>query len=313
MRIALLAATNRGLTVLRKLHALAPAADLSVFSFREEPWEPPFLDSIRGETEGIGGTFFETRKVGDDKLARFWDSVAVDLMLAVSWRYMIPPEVYGRARLGAFVFHDSLLPAYRGFAPTAWAVINGEDHTGVTLFEISPEVDAGDIVDQQRVAIGPDETMSTIVERVTVAYLELLEKNLGDLLSGTSVRRPQDHARATYTCRRTPEDSQIDWNRTTRDVLNLIRGALAPYPGAFSFIGQRKLRIWAAQAPIPARAFIGRVPGRVAEIRPGGGVVVLTADGSLLLTQVQAEGGPIVDAETVLNSLTITLGPRSGA
>jgi len=313
MRIALLAATHRGLAVLRRLHALAPAADFSIFSFREEPWEPPFLDTIREETERIGGTFFETRKIGADRPAGFWDTVPVDLILAVSWRYMIPPEIYGRAKLGAFVFHDSLLPAYRGFAPTAWAVINGEDHTGVTLFEISPDVDAGDIVDQRRVAIGPDETMSTIIERVTVAYMELLEKNLEALLNGTSVRRPQDHTRATYTCRRTPEDGQIGWNRTTRDVLNLIRGASAPYPGAFSFIGPRKLTIWAAQAPIPARSYVGRVPGRVVEIRPGVGVVVLTADGSVLLTQVQAEGGPVVDAERVLNSLTITLGPRSAA
>ena len=231
MRIALLAATHRGLAVLRRLHALAPAADFSIFSFREEPWEPPFLDTIREETERIGGTFFETRKIGEDRLAGFWDTVPVDLILAVSWRYMIPPEVYGRAKLGAFVFHDSLLPAYRGFAPTAWAVINGEDHTGVTLFEISPDVDAGDIVDQRRVAIGPDETMSTIIERVTVAYMELLEKNLEALLNGTSVRRPQDHTRATYTCRRTPEDGQIGWNRTTRDVLNLIRGAVGTVPG----------------------------------------------------------------------------------
>lgn len=308
MRIALLAATNRGLLVLRKLRALAPAAELVVFSFPEEPWEPPFLDAIRSETKSIGGTFFEARKVGGDKLKSFWESTPVDLMLAVSWRYMVPPEIYRRATLGAFVFHDSLLPAYRGFAPTAWAILNGEDHTGATLFEISPDVDAGDIVDQQRVPIGPDETIATVMERVTGAYLQLLEKNLAALMQGTAPRRKQDHARATYTCRRAPEDNRIDWRASTRSVLNLIRATTSPYPGAFTFLEKQKLTVWAAQAPAPALNYLGRVPGRVVEIRPGVGAVVLTGDGSVLLTRVQLEGGASVCAADVLGSLAMTLG-----
>lgn len=77
------------------------------------------------------------------------------------------------------------LPEYRGFSPTVWAIINGEDHTGVTLFKIAEEVDAGDIVDQERVPIGPDDTIAVVIERVTQTYLDLLERNLDGLINGT--------------------------------------------------------------------------------------------------------------------------------
>ena len=308
MKIVLLCATRRGLRVLQELARLAPEAELVVFSFREEPWEPPFLEAIRDETLARGGTFHEARQVGGAKWKSFWESTPVDLMLAVSWRYLVPPEVYRSARRGAFVFHDALLPAYRGFAPTVWALINGETHSGVTLFEIAEGVDEGKIVDQERVPIGPDESIGVVIERVTETYLQLLERNLERLLTGTAPRREQDHARATFTCRRTLEDNLIDWRGSTESIFNLIRAASAPYPGAFTSLAGKKLTVWAAQKLASPPPYVGRIPGRVIEVRPGLGAVVLTGDGALLLTRVQSESGqPLVAAE-VLNSLSLTLG-----
>ena len=130
MRIVVLCATQRGLLFIKKLAHLAPDAELFVFSFREEPWEPPFLQNIKVTVLSIGGQFFETRNIGGHRWNTFWNSTPVDLMLVVSWRYLLPSEVYCRPRLGSFAFHDSLLPQYRGFSPTIWAIINGEDHTG---------------------------------------------------------------------------------------------------------------------------------------------------------------------------------------
>src|SRR5262249_34332044 len=144
---------------------------------------------------------------------------------------------------------------------------------------------------QHRVPIGPDETIGTVMERVTGAYLRILEENLGALLRGTAPRRPQDHTRATYTCRRTPQDNRIDWTAPARGVLNLIRGVTAPYPAAYSSIDGKKLIVWAATLPVPPTTYVARVPGRVVEVRRGAGAVVLTGDGPLFLTQVQLEGG----------------------
>ncbi len=308
MRIVLLCATRRGYLFLQKLVALVPQSDFVVFSFQEEPWEPPFLNDIRELTLASGGRFFQARQVGSQCWSPFWESTAVDLMLVVSWRYMIPPSVYRRPRFGTFVFHDSLLPKYRGFSPTVWAIINGEDHTGVTLFEIAEEVDAGDIVAQERVPIGPNDTIADVMERVTCTYLDLLERNLDSLINGTAPRYPQDHSRATYTCKRLPEDNQIEWTASSESIYNLIRAASAPYPGAYTYLSGKRVHVWSAQRATGAPHYIGRIPGRVVEVRPGEGSIVLTGDGALLLTRVQMESGEIVCAADVLNSLAQTLG-----
>lgn len=308
LRIVLLCATQRGYRFLRKLIELLPApSELVVFSFREELWEPPFLDDIRQLTLEKGGQFFEARQVGGAAWNQFWASTDIDLMFAVSWRYLIPPRVYQRPRLGTFVFHDSLLPKYRGFAPTVWAMINGEDHTGVTLFEIAEGIDEGPIVDQKCVFIGPDDTIDTVMEHVTQAYLELLGQNLDDLLKGTAKRIPQDHSQATYTCKRLPEDNQIDWAASTNDIYNLIRAVGAPYPGAYTYLSDRKLRIWSAQRVPDAHPYVGRIPGRVVAVRHGEGTIILTADGALMLSQVQLDGGEKVWASEVITSSSQTL------
>lgn len=308
MRIVLLCATRRGYLFLKRLTELLPQAEFVVFSFRETPWEPPFLEDIRQLTLAIGGQFFEGKQVGGRDFRGFWESTSVDLMFAVSWRYMIPADIYLRPSLGTFVFHDSLLPEYRGFSPTVWAIINGEDHTGVTLFEIAEEMDAGDIVDQERVPIGPNETIAVVMERVTQTYLDLLERNLDDLINGTAPRYPQDHSRATYTCKRLPEDNQIDWAASTNSIYNLIRAVSAPYPGAYTYLSGQKMRVWSARQVTNAHRYVGRIPGRVVEVRPGEGSVVLTGDGALLLSEVQMEGGEITCASNLLNSPSHTLG-----
>jgi len=293
--------------MLRKLAALVPQAELVVFSFREEPSEPPFFEDIRKLALEHNARFFEGKQVGGSRWSQFWASNEFDLMFAVSWRYMIPHDVYRRARLGSFVFHDSLLPAYRGFSPTVWAILNGEDHTGVTLFEMAEEVDAGDILDQTPVPIGPHDTIGEVVERVTETYLVLLERNIAALMAGMAVSRPQDPRLATYTCKRMPEDNLIDWSRPSQAIYDLIRAVSRPYSGAYTLLDGRKMLVWSAGPVNPGR-YVGSVPGRVAEVRPGVGSLILTGDGSILLTQVELESGHTVCAADVLKSLSQTVG-----
>ena len=210
MRIVLFCATRRGYRFLRKLAQLAPEAEFVIFSFKEDAWEPPFLDDIRQLTGNIGGQFYETKQAGSIRWQALWERV--DLMFAVNWRYIIPLDVYEHARLGAYVFHDLLLPEYRGFSPTVWAIINGEDHTGVTLFNMVKDYDAGEIIGQERVPIQPDDTIATVMERVTEAYLGLLDTYLPQLIVGNTARARQDESRATYTCKLIPDDFGLTGN-----------------------------------------------------------------------------------------------------
>lgn len=309
MRIAVLCATRRGYRFVEKLIALVPDAELVVFSFREEPFEPPFLDDIRALTLAHGGQFFEARQVGVEKWRSLWETTPIDLMLVLSWRYIVPREIYTRPERGSFVFHDSLLPAYRGFAPTVWSILNGEDHTGVSLFAMDEGVDTGDLVAQRRVPIGPDDTIAEVLERVTQVYLSILEQMLPSLLDGSAPRSPQDSSGATYTCKRLPDDNQIDWTQPTEDTYNLIRAVTRPYPGAFTTLDGRVLKVWSARRLPDYETYVGRVPGRVVEVRPGEGVVVLTGDAALLLREVQyADEDSSQNADRVLNRLGQTLG-----
>lgn len=308
LHVALFCATRRGLRVFEELIALAPSAEVTVFSFREEAWEPPFLDAIKEFAGGVGARFVEARAVGSGKLAPLWESLTIDLAFAVNWRYLIPTAILSRPRLGAYVFHDSLLPRYRGFSPTVWAMVNGESHTGVTLCQMADAVDAGDIVDQEAYPIGPRATIADVFTGLTDVYVELFRRTYPRLAAGTAVLRPQDHTAATYTCKRLPEDNAISWSDSTARIYNLIRACTRPYPGAFTTFQGAPLRIWSALPPEADRRYVGRVPGRVVEVLPDGGVIVLTGDGCLQIGEVQQEGQAPVSASVLLGKVSSTLG-----
>ena len=308
MHIVLLCATNRGYRVAEKLFAIGEGHDFTVFSFRETAWEPPYLDYIRTLTETSGHRFIEARNVAKGAAKAFWRQNSVDLMLMVNWRYIVPAEVYSRASRGCYVFHDSLLPKYRGFSPTVWAMINGERETGVTLFRVAEEFDTGDIVDQVSVGIGEYDTIGTVVEKVSLSYIDVVERNFEKLLDGSVDCIPQNHAEATYTCKWTPQDARIDWKKGSCDIYNLIRATTRPYPGAFTFWQGRKLTIWAAELDTSPRSYVSNVPGRVVDSHANGAVTVLTGDGTILVSTVQPEGDEPVDAASLLKPPSTTLG-----
>lgn len=306
MHIVILCATDRGIQFAKHVFKLGAGHRFTVFSFPETPWEPKYFDDLRGMVEGHGHQFHQARNVAHRKWNAFW-SDPVDLLLMVSWRYLVPSNIYRRARLGAYVFHDSLLPKYRGFSPTVWAMINGETETGVTLFEVTEEVDAGDIVDQRAVAIGFTDKIADVVGRVTDAYLKMIEDNLCALLSGNVQARPQNHDQATYTCKWMPADAQIDWRESAESIYNLVRATSHPYPGAYTFLDGRKLTVWSAELPRATRKYVSSLPGRVVRSEPGIGTTVLTGDGSILLKDVQLENEPIANAASILKSPSLTL------
>ena len=125
---------------------------------------------------------------------------------------MLGAPLLAIARRGALNLHGSLLPKYRGRAPVNWAVLHGERETGATLHDMTAKPDAGGIVDQERVAIGPDETAKDVFDKVTRAAERVLDRALPALLDGTATRRANDLAAGSYFGGRRPEDGRIDWS-----------------------------------------------------------------------------------------------------
>lgn len=157
-----------------------------------------------------------------------------DLIFSFYYRSMLPMSLLRRARLGAYNMHGSLLPKFRGRAPLNWAILKGETETGATLHEMVEKPDAGRIVDQQAVPIGPDETALEVFRKLANAAEQVLKRNIQDLVNGKSVLKPQDLSAGSYYGRRTPEDGRIDWSKSAQEIHNLVRAVAPPFPGAFS-------------------------------------------------------------------------------
>ena len=147
---------------------------------------------------------------------------------------MLPMSLLRRARLGAYNMHGSLLPKFRGRAPLNWAIVMGETETGATLHEMVEKPDAGRIVDQQAVPIGPEETAVEVFRKLADAAETVLKRNIGSLIAGNPPLRPNDLSKGSYYGRRRPEDGRIDWSKSAQEIHNLVRAVAPPFPGAFT-------------------------------------------------------------------------------
>ncbi len=168
-----------------------------------------------------------------------------DTFVVAGWYHMIPKR--WQALAPAYGLHASLLPDYSGGAPLGWAMINGETHTGITLFQMDDGVDSGPIAAQAEEAIHPDDTIASLYSRIEERGLELLRQTLPALARGKLPLRVQDETRRRIFPQRGPEDGRIDWTQDTAFIDRFIRAQTRHYPGAFTTLNDKPLIIWAAQ------------------------------------------------------------------
>jgi len=182
----------------------------------------------------------------DPNASAFADRIAAlrpDFLFSFYYRQMLKPALLALPARGALNMHGSLLPRYRGRAPVNWAVLHGERETGATLHYMVEKPDAGAIVAQQAVPILPDDTALEVFGKVTVAAELALDRVVPDLLAGRAPAIVQDLSRGSYFSGRRPEDGRIDWSRSAREIHDLVRAVAPPYPGAFTDVQGRRVRI----------------------------------------------------------------------
>lgn len=188
----------------------------------------------------------QPEKLKDPEFLDQLKKLKADLQVVVAFR-MLPEVVWNMPPMGSVNLHGSLLPQYRGAAPINWAVINGEKQTGVTTFKLKHEIDTGDILLQESFPIAETENAGDVHDRMKGIGAALLVKTVKGLAAGTLQETPQapisdlQHAPKIFT-----ETCKIDFNKAVDEVFNLIRG-LSPYPAAFSFLQDKKLKIYKAQ------------------------------------------------------------------
>ena len=216
-----------------------------------------------------------------------------DFLFSFYYRHMLRPPLLSVPRLGALNMHGSLLPKYRGRVPVNWAVIKGETETGATLHYMTAKPDAGDIVAQQAVPILPDETAAEVFHKVAAAAAAVLDRSLPALIAGTAPRQPQDLTQGGYFGGRSPADGRIDWRCSAKEVHDLVRGVAPPYPGAFTMLDGKTLKILAtrlATGPAP--------PATPALYSTGTDCFAACCDGSVLrMVAMEYDGHPFTAAD----------------
>ena len=222
-----------------------------VITHTDDPNERIWFTSVAEVARQAGIEVITPESASEPEVQARIAGIAPDYIFSFYYRQMIPMSVLNLAKILPLNMHGSLLPKYRGRVPINWAVLHGETETGATLHVMAEKPDAGDIVAQQAVPIGPDDTAGDIFAHVTTAAANTLKGVLPQLLKGDVPRRPNNLAEGSYFGGRRPEDGRIHWEQTAAQVYNLIRAVAPPYPGAFTDVttanGTERITINAAR------------------------------------------------------------------
>lgn len=288
-RLLLCLATAKGLAALEALAADPARSRHIVCTFREPHTAGDSDEAILARARELGCAAHRWHEIRDG-LRGFAAAEGIAGIVAIGWRYLIDTAVTDALPLGLVVFHDSLLPRHRGFAPLATAILCGDCEAGVTVLHATEEADAGDIILQRRMPLHERDTIADAIARIAPLYRDGLAELLAMTEAGTSLpRHPQDHREATHSIWRNPEDAEIDWRAGAVAIDRLVRSAGHPYSGAFTFAEGRRLAVRATE-PAPDVRFSIREPGKVWRIDRGAPVVVC-GEGMLRIAEAAWEDG----------------------
>ncbi|MBT8119387.1 MAG: bifunctional UDP-4-amino-4-deoxy-L-arabinose formyltransferase/UDP-glucuronic acid oxidase ArnA [Gammaproteobacteria bacterium] len=229
-----------------------------------------------------------------------------DVLFSFYYRDILSAAILDIPASGCYNLHGSLLPKYRGRVPTNWAIINGETETGVTLHHMTPGIDDGDIVAQQSVSIDAGDNAQTLVNKQVAAAGKMLDECLPAIKAGTAQRTPQNDGEATYFGGRTADDGAIDWSQSATAVHDLVRAVTRPYPGAFTYAGQRSLTIWETEVidqPSDAQ------PGTILSVDP---LTISCGEGAVGVRFGQQENGVFSTGAQLAADLNLVSAMRLG-
>jgi len=253
-------------------------------------------------------TILQPEKIKTSEFLESLSKLKPDLIVTAAYGRILPKTVLDLPEYGCINVHASLLPKYRGAAPIQWALINGDEKTGITTMFMDEGMDTGDILLTKEIAIEPDMNSQELFDRLKELGAETLLETLKALECGTLKRIPQDHTRAVYAPMITKETGLIDWNKSAREIHNLVRG-VNPWPGAYTFYKSKRMKVWKTQvldsstaiAPENAadadflKIAASQPPGKIIKITKQS-IIAATGDGCLKITELQFDNGKRLSA-----------------
>lgn len=229
--------------------------------------------------------------------------IPADVYIVVAYGKILPESILQLPPHGCINVHASLLPKYRGAAPIQWSIINGETETGVTTMYMEKGLDTGDMLLRRTVPIAPDDTASTLHDKLAAAGADVLAQTLEQLAAGTLSPQKQDDALSCYAPMIDKDTARLDFSRSAAEVTNLVRG-MNDYPMARTTYAGRMMKVvWAE----PEQEDAAGVPGEIVSVGPEG-VRVACSKGAIRITELQFEGGKRLPVSEYLKGHAIETG-----
>lgn len=254
-----------------------------------------------------GVKVMQPQRLSDLGVADELRSLGADVFVVAAFGQLLKKDILEMPRYGCINIHGSLLPKYRGASPIQWAVINGEEVSGVTTMRMSEGLDTGDMILTKEIVLDPDETGGSLFDKLSVAGAELAVDTLKALEDNTATYTIQDDSLATYTGKIDKSFGNIDWNKDAKTIEQLIRG-LNPWPSAFTKLSGKTLKIWKAEVTTGRE---GAEAGQIIDVDKNGFTVQCKGD-ALRVLELQLEGKKRMDTAAFLRGYKMTAGERLG-
>ena len=249
---------------------------------------------------------FQPQDASAPESVNYLRKLNADLFVAISFGQILKREILSIPKLYAVNVHGSLLPKYRGAAPTNWAVVNGETVSGVTVIKMNEKMDEGDIILKKEIAIDAQETNITLSEKLSDLGAAALIEAIGLIEKKKTVNfEKQDNTKATYAPKLKKEDAAIDWNEPALAIHNKVKGFL-PWPGAYTYYDKKILKILKTEIVKSSEEKADN--GEVVGIIKGKGIVVRTPKDDLAIQYLQLEGKKVLDADSFVRGHKIARG-----
>lgn len=250
---------------------------------------------------------FQPVKIKTDEALELFKSHNADLAVVVAYGRILPLSFLTAFPKGAVNVHFSLLPKYRGAAPVNWAIVNGEEKTGVTTMKMDVGLDTGDILLVSETEIGEEENAVELMQRLSISGAELLSETLEKFDELTAI--PQNHDEATFAPIMKKDDGKIDWNLSAKEIVNRIKG-FQPFPTSFTIYNGNKLTIWNAEISEIERdeVSVGSIVYAVKD-----SLLVACGENSVLkINELQLQGKNRMKTRDFLNGVKLQIGEQLG-
>jgi methionyl-tRNA formyltransferase len=283
---------------LRKVASRFPVAGVltapDAVSGRGKKLTPP---PVRVAAEELGLAVLQPVRLDEDARAAV-RHLGPEMLVSFAYGKIFGPKFMGIFPEGGINVHPSLLPRYRGPSPIPAVILAGESQTGITVQYISQEMDAGAIVAQEHIPLTGEETTASLTALVAEKAADLLVETLARIEEGAAEPVPQNEAEATYCKLIEKQDGRIEWGRPAARIERMVR-AYNPWPGAYTFWGERRVTVW--EAAVYTNGAAGEEPGHVFGVDRRRGILIQTGEGAIAVRRLQLQAGKTVDYKSFIN------------